>query len=395
VFSLRLARILCLISACAWSSAHALDLENIGKPTEGQYTSRLTTINGELFEYVSQFFYRGGAWRPMRDDERAAVDGGLIVNVAMVNRKTYKFTIRGKTCPGLSVFSDDGYHGSFTGADTEQFSGTYTDGKLIIANVQYRIFVGDMPPARRVGECFELPLDRVGPEGDWIYAYHPLPGGVLFGGRAGDDRECAPLRVLDAATRAIETIELPDCRNGLVTEFYAFAEWQGEVLIGNFPLGTLYAFNPTMRSVRLTDYGRLQPDDLVRADGLPYRESQSLLVHDGKLYIGMYAWAELFVYDQAGNLTLTRMLEEPRAKGAELMPYAAAITHGIGGRSGEDDYRDREWSQRISSIAVVGGRVCTSTGNRSGLRYDPIQHPIPERAAAKYGEIFCINHTGP
>ncbi len=398
---------LCLL-ACSQAAAEPV-FRSIGKPVADQTTSRIATVGDRLFEYVSQMYFDGKTWTPMTDDESVALDNGFVINAVAAAGKTFRFVLNGKRCPGISVFSEDGYYGTYSGEDANAWSASYTDGRKVVLNVGYQVRIGDLGTPSPLDSCRPLGLKPVGPKGDWVHAYIAIPGGLLYGGRTSDNARCAALRILEWDTGSVQTLELPNCANGLVTEYYAYAEWNGEILIGNFPRGTLYAFDPEQRTVRETDIAHPRPDDLFDFRGRPYRESQALAVHDGKLYVGMYPWAEIFVFESSGQVSVTRLIPEPTTKGAELMPYATVmsqaalksldnayrgvseIPHEIEQRLRSEALTYHNWSQRASSFAVLGDRLCVSTGNLSGYAYDKERHPIPEEVARQYGEVHCVD----
>jgi hypothetical protein len=220
-----------------------------------------------------------------------------------------------------------------------------------------------------------------------------VSGGLLYGPSLDDLTSCTNLVELNVSTRQTRAIPLTACPPGFVTEIYSLTPWRNEILVGAFYVGRLYAYSPTANATRLTTFGMPRADDLPDPLwGGPYRESQSVVVSGGRVMMGMYPWAELFIQDsEAAAPTLHRFFAQP-GKGLEFAPYATRLAAASGVPSGP--YEDRAWSQRVPTIAVLSGRVCASTGNRSGDSQQTWVNAIPPAEARPYGEVFCADVPG-
>jgi hypothetical protein len=109
----------------------------------------------------------------------------------------------------------------------------------------------------------------------------------------------------------------------------------------------------------------------------------------------MYPWAELIVQDdENATPTVYRLMTQP-AKGTEFAPYATRLATAPNVPS-DRPYFDRTWAQRIPTIAVLSGRLCASTGNRTGEDLRDWGTAITQDEARPYGEVFCAtmpNHV--
>ncbi|MGN6514705.1 MAG: hypothetical protein ACTHLR_02565, partial [Rhizomicrobium sp.] len=362
--------------------------KNIGKAFPEQFGSSLANVSGRMYELVSESYYKNGAWRFWNKKNHDRIDNGRTINLQQRNGITYRFVIEGRKCTGVSIFSDEGYHGTYQGKDWADWSAMYTDGKIVAANIGHRMRIGNLPRATSFDRCRALSLQPVGPP-DWIYAITPIKGGLLYGGSTPYIHgECAMLRFLDLRTHTVQTIPLPNCKDGLVTEFYSFARFGKKLLVGLYPYGRLFEFDPATHKVVPTNFGKLRPQDKLY-DGLPYRESQSVLVADGYVFIGMYPGSELFVHEEndPNKLSVIRMLKSPPRNDGDWTPYSTVLTQMMLKSTGAKDVRsippsvqqslrDRalymdSWSQRIPSVTLFSGKLCAATANFTGLPYDP------------------------
>lgn len=378
---------------CREDTGEALNFATIGKPAAGQFTSSIANLNGRPYEFVGRSVFDGGGWRSLRADELPVPSDALPISIQSVGEATFVFSIYGSRCEGISIYSTSGYHGSYRGADWQQWSALWTDGRSIAMNVGYAVRVGPLPPPTREA-CVPLVLtDSTGGGRDWVYAMTSLGDDLLYGGSEDERDTCSAMFVLNLKAARAQKLRLKECAPGYVTEIYSFTRWRGDILIGNFPHGALYAFSPRSQTTRITSFGIARPDDLPDPHwGGPYRESQSVAVTGGRVLIGMYPWAELFVQEGEGAAPRVHRLFEKPVKGRDFAPFASRLATTERVRS--DPYGDRAWSQRIPTIAVFSGRICASTGNRSGENLAEWNNVIALDEVQHYGEVFCAHVPG-
>ncbi|WP_291209061.1 hypothetical protein [Hyphomonas sp.] len=378
---------------CRESRGAPLSFTSIGKPSPLQFTSSIASLNGRLFEFISRSVYDNGRWRPLTPSELPVPDDALPISIVSAGGKHIVFTIYGGRCEGISVYSESGYHGTYREDDWGQWSAMWTDGRTIAMNVGYNLLSGPLPPPTS-NTCAPLRLKTVPTERkNWIYAARSVGGPLLYGGSEASHDSCAPLLITDLDLMTTREITIKDCKPGYVTEVYSLTRWRDEILIGNFPEGALYALTPGSDATRKTAFGAARPDDLLDPQwNGPYRESQAVVVSGGRVFIGMYPWAELFIHEGEAPATVLRLIERPEKTGGEFAPYASHLAAAV--TSLQDPYADRAWAQRIPTIVVLSGLVCASTGNRTGEDLDRWQGLVDEGDVRHYGEVFCAPVPG-
>ncbi|MES1179581.1 MAG: hypothetical protein ABUL43_00125 [Hyphomicrobium sp.] len=375
---------------CREGAGAPLQFRSIGKPSAGQYTSSIANLNGNLYEQIGKSVYENGAWRSLRAGELPIPSDAFPLAVLRREAETFVFSIYGSACEGISLHSSRGYHGTYREADWASSSALWTDGNSVALNIGNQIKVGPVPPPT-TATCVSLPVSPDSSQPPvYAYAMMNLAGGLLYGPSLDDLTACTKLVELNLSTRQTRNIPLNACPPGYVTEVYSLTPWRNEILVGTFYVGRLYAFSPAGNSTRLTTWGMPRADDLPDPTwGGPYRESQSVVVSGGRVMMGMYPWSELFIQDsESAAPTIQRLLTQP-AKGTEFAPYATRLAAASGVPHGP--YEDRAWAQRIPTIAVLSGRVCASTGNRSGDDLQNWASAISAAEARPYGEVFCAD----
>lgn len=378
---------------CREGAGAPLQFRSIGKPSAMQFTSSIANLNGNLYEQVSKSVYENGAWRALRAGELPVPNDAFPIAVQRRETETFVFSVGSGACVGVSLHSSRGYHGTYREADWPTTSAVWTDGASIAINAGGVVKVGPLP-APTTASCTSLTLSPdtlAAPV--YVYAMMNLSGGLLYGASLDDLTACTGLVELTLSTRVARPIPLTACPPGNVTEIYALTPFRNEILVGTFSIGRLYAYSPSGSGTRLTTWGMPRADDLPDPTwGGPYRESQSVVASGGRVMMGMYPWSELFVQEsEAAAPTIHRLITQP-AKGTEFAPYAARLAAASGVPAGP--YTDREWSQRIPTIAVLSGRVCASTGNRSGDSQQAWASAISVNEARPYGEVHCADVPG-
>lgn len=375
---------------CREGAATALQFRSIGKPSAGQFSSSIANLNGNIYELVGRSVYQNGAWRPLRSGELPIPNDALPVALVRRESETFVFTVNGSACTGVSLYSTRGYHGTYREADWQEWSAAWTDGSHVVLNIGNEVKVATLA-APTAAPCVSMPaLVDSSPRPTWLYAMMNFTGGLLYGASLDSLAACTELSELNIITRQTRLIALSPCAPGHVTEVYSLTPWRNEILVGTFPVGTLYAYSVAGNSTRLTTFGQPLSDDLPDPTwGGPYRESQSVAVSGGRVFMGMYPWAELFVQDGEGQApTVYRLITQP-AKGGEFAPYATRIAASSNVPTGQ--YADRTWAQRIPTIAILSGRVCASTASRTGESLQPWLTVISAAEAAPYGQVFCAD----
>jgi hypothetical protein len=368
--------------------------KRLPKPDPAATQSRVANLDGRLIELDSQSVYGRHGWRPLPGPAGLA-------RIYTAQRVGDHDVITGSAngCAGLSVWVDDTYRGTITVAPGAVYSAVTVVGDVVWINLDGDTRRGTVPQTPAAG-CREIALDTVNDGAEYIYGYQPFRTEVVYGGTSNASG-CASFYRSGVSLPVF--LDGAPCAGQRITEWYSFTRDRHGLLIGEYPEGTLMRY----ADGRVTDTGLARPDaeDWVGPDGTHYRESQSIVSSAGLLMVGLYPWSEILTVDQEGrHQTRRRLLDAPAKSPAVKLPYFEEATRfavaqpDIGpdltlpdGTSLREDPRYLStWGERVPTIAVFNGRVCASTGNLGGARYDPELHPyLPPDLAARYGTVFC------
>jgi hypothetical protein len=377
--------------------------KRLPKPDSAATQSRVANLDGRLLELDSQSVYsfRRHQWRP------ASWPAGL--SGAYTTERTGDHrVITGSSdrCPGLSIWVDGGYRGTIAvPSPGSVYSAVTVVDEAIWINIDGDTRRGVLPQTA-AEDCREISLDTVDAGDEWIYGYQGLGQETVYGGALSAGAGCAAFYRSNGITVSRVPVFLggAPCRNQRITEWYSYTRDRDGVLIGEYPEGTLMRYEPRRDRVVDTKLARPTKDDWG-SKGDRYRESQSIVSSAGLVMVGLYPWSEFLTIDEeSGRQDRRRLLHAVAKSPATPMPYssqaskfAAAqpdigpdLTLANGASLREDPRYPRNWGQRIPSIAVLDGKVCASTGNLGGTRYDPRLHPyLRADVAQRYGTVFC------
>jgi len=299
------------------SRALNLEFKSIGKGYEGQFFSSIMNHRGLLFDVVSEFSWTPKGWSFLRN--RDHIDGGRVVSLQTRRGKDYWFVVGAGVCEGLSLFSVDGYHGTYSGDGWGAWSAIYTDGDVVIANIGHKMLTGPVLAPDAPKGCREMSLMVFDDRPTWTYVIMPHDGRVIYGAPASKGR-CAPLATFDGTS--VVSQQPLDCEGEQITEYYSITPFMDKLLIGNYPTGTLWASMSPISMPQKTILAKPRSDDGLR-DGIDvYRESQSVVTTYGGVFTGMFPWGELFAYDHHSRMeTVTRIFPGPEKDGRDYAPF--------------------------------------------------------------------------
>ena len=399
------------------SEAVDLKFQSIGKKRPTNFRSSIMNHRGRLFDIVSEAFWDGSEWSILK--ERKHIRGGRVINLQTRGGKDYWFVLKAAGCKGVSLFSDDGYHGTYAGEGRVSWSALYTDGDVIVANLGHKMMTGPVPAPDQSKGCRDLPLSVFDDRYIWSYVIMPHDGRVFYGAPA-EAGKCAPLATFDGTK--VRSLPPRDCKNREITEYYSITPSRDGLYYGNYPIGTLWASSSSSKPAFNSSVAPPLPDDVtvMGVNGRPrfYRESQAVVTTYGSVLVGMFPWGELIAYDYFSKKeSVTRVFSAPVKDGVDMTPYTSpmrSIVHEAAQKMlgkkvslghvprriykalREQSLIVEEWAQRIPTIAVFSGKVCASTGSHAGHTYEPDKHPMTAAEAASYGEVHCAelrNHV--
>ena len=394
-----------------------LEWQTLGQPRKRVVSSYVGNVQGALLEHNSRLTYdfHRNEWAPVAGTDIAHLgmqdaplysirtDGGktwIIVTrylgrdmryLSRLRRGIHRLVrgtrIRAVECRGLSILSDDGYYGTFEiGTD---YSAALVWKDTLFVNDAGRLLVAPMPRRPTFG-CNQIPGRVLIDQGDYVYTALPLNGALYLGGgghrRIARDSSCPPIYV--ASGSSYRVVELSDCRARSVNEIYGMAPYEGALYVGTFPDGFLRRVGPGQESasvVRIPAVG----DSAGR-----YFESQAVAATSGMLMVGLFPWGEVITV-RGDSQRVQRLFRAPHRRKDSHQPYAeeAGRRQCVTPGNAPDCVplpRPEFWGQRVTSLAVLDGRVCAGTGNTFSIPYDSAVHTmLTSELAQEYGAVHC------
>lgn len=382
---------------CASSTQKFLNWIPLPRPLAVDSWSMIANIGGKLYDYMSTATYDFPSSRWVDAHALPFIprnDG----DVETIRRDENNWVLISNYagCPGISVLSERGYHG------TAIVSGS-SSAALVWREDLYYNAGGIVWKARTnlqpLDSCRYLDSVELISDPNFVYAMLPV-GERLFIGGGGHHYteaglyECAPVYATDGVE--VEVIELPDCIGQDISEIYSFALADDGLYLGTYPDGYLYRIDLESRTAVRSDLPLLPPNTWVDSDGSRYLESQAVAVSAGRILVGVFPWGEIFESGHRGD-ALYRLYPAPERTDAQ-QPFGQAAEMRYCFDRPEDepdcisDSRPEFWGQRITSFAVMNGRICAGTGNTFRTDYNPTTHTfIDAQVAAQYGLVHCAS----
>jgi hypothetical protein len=120
------------------------------------------------------------------------------------------------------------------------------------------------------------------------------------------------------------------------------------------------------------------------------REAQTLAIHGGYLYAGVWPWGELWRYDPDVKSWefVVRVFEDPPLSREDQEPYARIMTERK-----TDVYN--YWGQRIVSLTNVDDSMFIATMNKQGRPFNTETHDfLTPDVVEQYGRIHRLKSHG-
>lgn len=168
--------------------------------------------------------------------------------------------------------------------------------------------------------------------------------------------------------------------DGKSWQAYSMVRVYDDLLIGHYPTGSLYVYDN--EGLRLFEPAIPVPAE-VSANA---REAQTLAIHGGYVYAGVWPWGELWRYDPDGKAWefVARVFENPPLSREDQEPFASLMKE-----NSTDVYN--YWGQRITSLTNVGNSLYIATMNKQGHPYKPAEHEfVAPEVVAQYGRIHRL-----
>ena len=160
---------------------------------------------------------------------------------------------------------------------------------------------------------------------------------------------------------------------------YSMTRFYDKVLIGQYPTGSLFQYD--REGLKPFEPALPVPAGVSKNS----REAQTLAIHGGYLYVGVWPWGELWRFDhEAGRWTfVTRVFSQPDLSMDDQEPYARAMK--------DKPPAYNAWGQRIVNLTNFQNALYIATMNKGGTPWIPeVQTIVPETAVAEYGMVHKL-----
>lgn len=398
--------------------ASELNWVPLGRPLGDFPSSMLGNMEGRLFDYLAFKYYdfEKNEWRGMDAHVWNKLHGSSIYSWRKDGNEDYYITYGLANCPGLSVFSGRGYHGTvLTGAE---FNAATVWKSRLYANVDNKVMRYELARPTPYPRCNHLKGSALVKSPVYVYAMYPVADQLFIGGgylSETDPRFLCP-NIYVVGKSEIRTLSIPKCSGRMIHEIYSFSLYDDSLLVGNYPNGTLEKITLPGMKIKRSFIPRLHPmtwaDSKLYYDGTTspvrsntaeqyhYLESQTVTVSSGSLFLGMWPWGEIYQVNQDGTQDIYRMFGFPsRSNARQPFQQEGEAVYCTGGEKNMATrtcaHRDKIkefWGQRITSLTVLNGRLCAGTGNTRAQRYDKHIHRfITEDQQQEYGKVYCAD----
>ncbi|MGE0759770.1 MAG: hypothetical protein AB7O38_22325, partial [Pirellulaceae bacterium] len=264
----------------------------------------------------------------------------------------------------------------------------YAHGHLCFYHVQrgngpYRPYVNDKDGFSRLYACPWTPAESqvdlsravtltLPIVGETTIAWGQLDGQIVTGSNIGG------FYVFEAG--AWQTLRAPQL--GVSYQLYSTMAFQDRLLMGQYPTGRIFAYD----GKRIIDRAGWPPK-LPGVSGSA-REAQTSVIYGGEVLVGVWPWGELWRYNPGSQTWsfMQRMFDHPELSEAVVHPYDVENRgHAVGNL----------WGQRVTSLVANGSDLFVSTSAKSPHEWDAAQFPFlaPDRWRS-YGKVYRLTMPG-
>ncbi len=165
-------------------------------------------------------------------------------------------------------------------------------------------------------------------------------------------------------------------------QVYSMMHFYDRLLLAQYPTGEIFEF---------------QGQSLKRREGWPprlpgvsgtSRESQTLGIYGGDLFIGVWPWAELWRYDRDrdGWNSHGRMFTHPGITSLRTHPYEP--------ESQKFGLIANHWGQRVTGIVPLGDSLMISTSAKGTSEWDAKYDFLTDAQRREYGAVLRLRSPG-
>jgi hypothetical protein len=165
-------------------------------------------------------------------------------------------------------------------------------------------------------------------------------------------------------------------------QLYSSLGFQNRLLMGQYPTGRLFEFDGQTITDR-TGWPPVPPGVSANA-----REAQTTAIYGGELLVGVWPWGELWRFnpDSQQWQLMQRMFDHPQVSDAIVHPYDIENrNHPV----------KNQWGQRVTSLVTSGDSLFVSTSAKDPCAWNSDQNPFlaPDKWKS-YGSVYRITMHG-
>ncbi|KMT52521.1 hypothetical protein [Pseudomonas fildesensis] len=176
--------------------------------------------------------------------------------------------------------------------------------------------------------------------------------------------------------------ELPILSVPRAIQFYSSINYQGRVLLGEWPTGRLYEFD----GVELKPSNMTPPEIAKLSDKRLGYEAQTMAEYCGDLFVGYWPKGEVWRYDHLARewQFFKRFFSD--VEGEPFIPYSLRESDGL-----DSSF----FGQRITAMVPFEGALYVTTSNlRAWTAADSAPATIDPSKVAEYGAIYKVTKPG-
>lgn len=169
---------------------------------------------------------------------------------------------------------------------------------------------------------------------------------------------------------------------GVSYQLYSTLAFFDRLLMGQYPTGRLFAFDGSAIA-DLAGWPPVPPGVSTAA-----REAQTTAIYGGELMVGVWPWGELWRYnpDSKQWRLARRMFNHPEPSDAIVHPYdVESLNLPV----------INQWGQRVTSLVPIGDSLYVSTSAKNPTAWNPEQNPfLAPQKWKSYGAVYRLTMPG-
>lgn len=165
-------------------------------------------------------------------------------------------------------------------------------------------------------------------------------------------------------------------------QLYSTLAFHDRLLMGQYPTGRLFDFDGRA----ITDRAGWPP--VLEGVSGSSREAQTTVIYGGEVLVGVWPWGELWRYNPDAKrwFFMQRMFSHPEPSSAVTHPYDLEnVNHPV----------RNQWGQRVTSLVTNGDSLFVSTSAKDPCEWNPVQNPFlaPDKWKS-YGAVYRLTLPG-